>query len=88
MAEVWLKFGERNDIHDEEIFSDRKNGRLRRTPEERAVFSKSCSAQVRAAADAMYERFVELDIEPPFAADDSAWPDLADIALRTAAKVK
>lgn len=58
---------------------------IRPTIQERADFAESAPQSVRAAALAMRGRFKELGIRPPFADDDVAWVDLADITLRSAA---
>lgn len=71
----------------EEMSSDRVNGVIRRTPEERAHFAEVCSPGVRAAANALHDRFDQLGVRPPFADDDTAWTDLADIAIYVASEV-
>lgn len=55
---------------------------IRPTPEDSARFAETCSPMVRAMAQAMRDRFKELGIPAPFSDDDTAWCDLADIAIR------
>lgn len=69
------------------VNSDRVNGIIRRTPEERVAFKDNCPPYVKAAAKAMFDRYAELGYKPPYGEDDGAWEDLADIAIRVAAKV-
>ena len=57
---------------------------LRPTVEERDRFRQDCSPVVNVAAEAMRNRLRELGIRSPFADDDTAWCDLADVAIRAA----
>jgi len=61
---------------------------IRATSAERIEFREICHPAIKAAAEAMYERIVELGFRPPYAKDDGAWHDLADFALKAAAKAQ
>jgi hypothetical protein len=54
---------------------------IRPTAEDRDEFRKTCGPAITAAAAAMRGRFAELGTWPPFDPEDSAWADLADIAV-------
>lgn len=57
---------------------------IRPTTEDRKAFSRECPAEVRAAADAMFNRIVEIGYKTPYDQVDCAWTDLADVALNSA----
>lgn len=57
---------------------------IRPTTEDREEFSRECPAEVRVAADAMFNRIVEIGYKPPYDPVDCAWTDLADVALNSA----
>lgn len=54
---------------------------VRPTSEDRARFRDECPLYIRAAARAMYARFIELGFRPPYAENDGAWEDLAAVAI-------
>lgn len=54
----------------------------RLTDSERIRFSITASPETRRVASAMFARFEQLGIRPPFEKNDTAWCDLADIAIK------